>query len=393
MRMHPVLILIVGVSLSACADPAGDLAGGPVSSSIGTLVVSTATVGDDPDPDGYQLTVDDAASLDLGPTETTEIDLPSGRHSLRLLGVAGHCTVTPATPFEVDVPAGSTTPGAFQVGCPGTTIRVAVTTTGLDPDQDGYQLTIDGVSTLALIPTGTAQVNVAPGRHTLQLLGVAEHCSVASGTVLELDFARGTTTPVAYQVECPLTGAHITMTTTGGDLDVDGYLVEVDGTDRGVVLPNAALVVRLDPGSRTIALTGLAPNCTIDGPASRTVTIVDNEAVPIEFAVVCTGSRTLRLTILNQVYPDPAAYTSVQITLDGEVHDVQVPTGRSTFSFGGLGSGTHSLQAQFYYYAHGWSRCHSTQSLHSFVEPVSTTEADTTGVELEIVSTVHCHFL
>ena len=44
-------------------------------------------------------------------------------------------------------------------------IRVAVTTTGLDPDQDGYQLTIDGVDALALNPMGTVQVNVDPATH------------------------------------------------------------------------------------------------------------------------------------------------------------------------------------------------------------------------------------
>ena len=80
---------------------------------------------------------------------------------------------------------------------------MAVTTTGPDPDPDGYQLTIDGGDALELHPTGTAQVNIAPGRHTLQLQGVAEHCSVTPGTVLELEFARGSTTAVAFSISCP----------------------------------------------------------------------------------------------------------------------------------------------------------------------------------------------
>ncbi|MEZ0333623.1 MAG: hypothetical protein ACAI18_06425, partial [Gemmatimonadales bacterium] len=257
--------------------------------------------------------------------------------------------------------------------------------------QDGYQLTIDGVDALALDPRGTAKVNVAPGRHTLQLLGVAEQCSVTPGTVLELDFARGSSTPVAYDVDCPLTGARITVTTTNGDVDVNGYSVEVDGTDRGVVLPNGALAVRLDPGSQTVTLTGLPPNCTIDGPASRKVTIVDNEAVPIEFAVVCTGSRTIRLDILNHVYPELRPYIPVQITLDGKVHDIQVPLGSSTFYFGGLGRGMHSLAAQFRRYPTSeWIHCQRHPGWNG--PPVSTIEADTAEVGLELVSTVHCHF-
>ena len=221
--------------------------------------------------------IDGIDSLALLPSGTAELDLSPGPHTLQLLGVAEHCSVLPGTSVEVDITAGRTTPVAFQVSCPGTSIRVTVTTTGPDPDPDGYQLTIDGADALELHPTGTAQVNIAPGRHTLQLQGVAEHCSVTPGTVLELEFARGSTTPVAYQVDCPLTGARITVTTTNGDIDVNGYSVEVDGTDRGVVLPNGALVVRLDPGSRRVELTGLPPNCTIDGPALRRVTIVKNE--------------------------------------------------------------------------------------------------------------------
>lgn len=53
---------------------------------------------------------------------------------------------------------------------------------------------------------------------------------------------------------------------------------------------NGTVLTRLDPGSRTIALRDLTPNCTIDGASSRTVTVVDPEVVAIEFAVVCTAT-------------------------------------------------------------------------------------------------------
>ena len=123
-------------------------------------------------------------------------------------------------------------------------------------------------------------------------------------------------------------------------------------------LPNGALAVRIDPGSRTVTLTGLPLNCTIDGPASRRVTIVDNEGVPIEFAVVCTGSRTIRLTIVSHLYPDMTLGVAVQVTLNGKVHDIQVPLGSSTFDFGGLGRGTHVSAARYRRYPTSeWIRC------------------------------------
>ena len=86
------------------------------------------------------------------------------------------------------------------------------------------------------------------------------------------------------------TGARITTTTTGLDIDPDGYRVDVDGTNGGPLPANGTVLTRLDPGSRTVTLTGLSPNCTIDGSGSRPVTIVDNEVARIDFAVVCTAT-------------------------------------------------------------------------------------------------------
>ena len=197
MRMHPILVLVVGLTLAAC-----DGTGGP--STDGTLVVSTSTGGNDPDPDGYLLTV-------------------------------------------------------------------------------------DGVESVVLAPIGTAEVDVAPGRHTLRLLDVADDCSVVPETSLEVNVPPQSTTPVAFEISCRATGARVTTMTTGLDLDFDGYGVMVDGIGRGAIAANGTILIQLDPGSRTIALTGLSPNCGIEGPGPRSVTIVNNEVASIEFAVVCTA--------------------------------------------------------------------------------------------------------
>jgi dipeptidyl aminopeptidase/acylaminoacyl peptidase len=91
----------------------------------------------------------------------------------------------------------------------------------------------------------------------------------------------------------PSTGTLVVSTTTeGDDPDPDGYRVVVDGDDRGAISANDTTLIQLEPGSRTIALTGLTPNCAVDGPGSRSVTIVAAEVAPIEFAVVCTGTGT-----------------------------------------------------------------------------------------------------
>jgi hypothetical protein len=170
------------------------------------------------------------------------------------------------------------------------TLVVSTSTGGNDPDQDGYLLTVDGVDSLVLVPTGTAELDLAAGQHTLELLGMAEHCLVAPANPLDVDVPPHGTTPVTFEISCNLTGARITTATTGLDFDPDGYRVAVDGTDLGRITANTTVLTQLDPGSRTIALTGLTQNCTIEGPGSRTVTIVAAEVLPIEFAVVCTAT-------------------------------------------------------------------------------------------------------
>jgi hypothetical protein len=87
-----------------------------------------------------------------------------------------------------------------------------------------------------------------------------------------------------------LTGeARVRVTTTGLDLDLDGYRLTVDGTDQGALSPNGTRVIRIDPGTQPFALSGIAANCTLDHPGSREVTIVVDEVVQVDFTVVCTA--------------------------------------------------------------------------------------------------------
>ena len=178
---------------------------------------------------------------------------------------------------------------AIDPSAPGTLV-VSTTTGGNDPDTDGYLLTIDGAESVALDPTGTIEAELTPGRHTLRLLGVAEHCSVASPTSLHVNVPPRGTASVAFTISCLATGARITTTSTGLDIDSDGFRLVVDGTDRGTIGPNDSVLTRINPGDRTIALTAVASNCTLEGSSPRTVAIVDREVASIEFEVVCRAT-------------------------------------------------------------------------------------------------------
>lgn len=90
----------------------------------------------------------------------------------------------------------------------------------------------------------------------------------------------------------PPGSVQLTASTTGRALDRDGYSVSVDG---GTAVPlqtnGTATIGSLTPGSHTLVISGVAPNCTLDGGASRTVTVQPQAAAPVTIAVQCVGDR------------------------------------------------------------------------------------------------------
>jgi hypothetical protein len=92
------------------------------------------------------LRVDRLDSLSLDLTGTAEKRLPSGRHTLRLLGVAEQCSVTPGDSLEVHVPPQSTVLVAFEVNCRAIParasgiVRITAATTGPVPGSTRYDV-------------------------------------------------------------------------------------------------------------------------------------------------------------------------------------------------------------------------------------------------------------
>ena len=81
----------------------------------------------------------------------------------------------------------------------------------------------------------------------------------------------------------------VSVTTTGLDLDLNGYRVMVEGADRGGISSNGTTLIRLDPGTRSFALASMEANCRVDGPDSRHVTVAEDELAQVGFTVVCTA--------------------------------------------------------------------------------------------------------
>jgi hypothetical protein len=104
----------------------------------------------------------------------------------------------------------------------------------------------------------------------------------------------------------------VAINTVGGDLDVDGYLLQINGKDHGPV--RLTSLVRLTPwptGSHTLGLKNLDQNCELSREPG-TVTVRAGEITRAEFEVKCyaTGIRVWART--GGLDLDPNGYT-VQI--------------------------------------------------------------------------------
>jgi Tol biopolymer transport system component len=87
----------------------------------------------------------------------------------------------------------------------------------------------------------------------------------------------------------PATGSiEVTATTTGSSQDPDGYTVSVDGGAAQALGINGTLTVsEVTAGDRSVALGGVAANCTVAGANPRTVTVSAGATAELTFAVTC----------------------------------------------------------------------------------------------------------
>jgi hypothetical protein len=274
---------------------------------LGTLDITTATSGPEPDPDGYRVTVDGGAAEPIGPSATLHhANVLPGSHTVELSGAAQNCTVADQGLITVSVPANGIGTAAFSITCRPTTGSIEVTTvTGAPADPDGYLLMLDGSG---LQPIGTSATvtltTIAPGLHTVGLGGVAQDCTVQGDNPRPVGVTAGDTADVAMTVSCaepppPPGTLHVTTTTTGAEPDPDGYTLALDGGTAQPIGTEADLSIpNLSPGAHPVVLGGIAGNCAVTGDNPRMVTIVSGATAETSFAVTCAATTgTLAVTV------------------------------------------------------------------------------------------------
>lgn len=79
----------------------------------------------------------------------------------------------------------------------------------------------------------------------------------------------------------------VTLTTTGVDLDPDGYTVALGSTSRPVGAAGSAGFTGVVPGTYDLIVSGLSPNCSVDGGAIRQLTVA--AATQLSVSVTCVS--------------------------------------------------------------------------------------------------------
>jgi preprotein translocase subunit YajC len=287
----------------------------------GVLRVSTVTGGAQADPDGYAFAVDGGPTRRIGVNASeTVADVAPGSHRVALSDVAGNCTVQGPNPRTVTVGAGQTTAVEFTITCAAPppragSLRIATTTSGPDPDADGYTFAVDSGAPQPIGVNAAASVaEIAAGDHVVALSGVATNCTLQGANPRTVTVSAGDTAEVSFSIACVATTGtiRVSVATSGAPADPDGYAVTLDGSDPGqaVAANGTVSFTRVRPGSHVVALTGLAGNCTVTGDVSRTVNVTAGATTEVTFAVTCaptTGAVTISVGTTGGA-PDPDGY-------------------------------------------------------------------------------------
>jgi hypothetical protein len=198
-------------------------------------------------------------------------------------------------PRTVSVSDGVVGSTDFAVGCASWGgLFVAITTTGVDLDADGYTVTVDDTASQAVAANGNVTyTELYATSHSVALSGVAGNCRLSESNPQEVTVSAGRTVALALSASCAPTDSGsgsltVTTNTTGSNLDPDGYTVTIDGTiSQPIATTNGSVTVTGPAGSHPVALSGVTSNCTVSGENPRTVTVPAGGTDTTAFSVTC----------------------------------------------------------------------------------------------------------
>ncbi len=317
---------------------------------VGELQVTISTAGGDLDLDGYEVLVGTEFRQAVAVNDIVVVPrIPAGSHAVELDGVAANCSPAGGNRHVVTVTSGERARLSLTVTCVATGVHVTTATAGIDFDLDGYGLAVDG-GTAAPIGANTSLdvTRLSAGPHTVALSGLAANCAVVGDNPRTVTVATGAIVPVDFVISCrAVTGAiFATITTTGVELDPDGYTIQLDGgAPRPLAINATTAFDGLAGGDHSLTIAGASGNCTIAGQNPRTVPVTtggtarDTARTTFQITCVSTTAAIAITTATVGVDVDPNGYS---IQLDGG--PVGAIATNATVVIEGVAAGSHSLR-------------------------------------------------
>jgi YVTN family beta-propeller protein len=273
-----------------------------------TLRLGITTTGVSLDPDGYTYFLDGGTATPLAPDDVVLVGgLSAGVHELVIDGVAGNCTLDGGTTRSFPLPEGDTTNILLHVGCVALTntgsLRLTTTTTGGDPDFDGYTYALDGGFPAMIGPnTSITLTGLLTGSHQLVVGQVASNCSLADGATRSVTLTAGATTDVQLNVTCVGTSPTIVAT------------APLSGSPYGVAVSAAGVIYAAQIGSTTLARGDLSTKSFTSSVTvgSTPPHVVFNPAGTTAYATLQTGQGLAVVNVATNTL-----ITTVPLASDG----------------------------------------------------------------------------
>ena len=180
-------------------------------------------------------------------------------------------------------------------------IEVTTSTSGPEPDLDGYSISADGGAAQPISLNANLTVSgLNPGSHQVALGGLAANCAVTGDNPRSTNVPAGGTVKLSFAITCSAASGTIEVTTatTGGEPD-DGYTVAVDdGTTQPVGANEKLTVSNVAQGAHLVTIAGVSHNCTLAGDNPRAVNVSGGITTTLTFSVQCitTLTRSLAFT-------------------------------------------------------------------------------------------------
>ncbi|MFN0181174.1 MAG: hypothetical protein ACKVZ0_20400 [Gemmatimonadales bacterium] len=279
----PLVGLIV--LAAGCSDPS------PIGP--GAIRVRVVTTGGDLDPDGYFAQVDGIHLRTLAlSADQVFPDLGPGRHLVEIGGVASNCDVGGGATRSVTVTPGDTAHVQADIVCYPTGVEVVVLAQGVDV-AGNYRIAVDGIPIPVAGPgVSTAVTYLVPGTRVITLTSIPPNCAIVSVSEQRVLVAARRVVPVRFEIGCRsiLGYLDVSVSTTGADLDPDGYRLVADNGDTRRFATNDRAIMLLPTGDRVIRVSGISDSCT-PGVHAATVRIpgggLDRVTVRVHFEIAC----------------------------------------------------------------------------------------------------------